>query len=141
MKNIITAGILILSVLLASCGSNRRSIAIEEGWELLGEQKVNFVKDKDVIEVRSTNKFTAIRFKVEEHEIRLNELTVQFQNGDKLSPAVDAIIAPDQSSRVIELGAEGRYITKIEFKYRTTGNVLSGRANVLVFGKRYREPY
>jgi hypothetical protein len=141
MKNIITAGILILSVCLASCGSNRRSIAIEEGWELLGEQKVNFVKDKDVIEVRSTNKFTAIQFKVEEHEIRLNELTVYFQNGDKLSPAVDAIIAPDQSSRVIEVGAEGRYITKIEFKYRTTGNVFSGRANVLVFGKRYREPY
>jgi hypothetical protein len=141
MKNIMIAGILILSAILISCGANRRSIAIEEGWELLAEQKVNFVKDKDVIEVKSTNKFTAIQFKVEEHEIRLNELTVQFQNGDKLSPAVDAIIAPDQSSRIIELGAEGRYITKIEFKYRTTGNVLSGRANVLVLGKRYKDSY
>jgi len=141
MKNIMIIGILIVSAFLISCGSSRRSIAIEDGWELLGEQKVNFVRDKDVIEVRSMNKFTAIQFKVEEHEIRLNELSIQFQNGDKLSPAVDAIIAPDQTSKIIELGAEGKNISKIEFRYRTTGNVLSGRANVLILGKRYRETY
>jgi hypothetical protein len=138
MKKLIAIGTIVCCALIVtSCGANRRSIAIEEGWELLGEQKVNFVKDKDVIEVHSNNKFTALQFKVEEHEIRLNELTVQFQNGDKLSPSVDAVIAPDQSSRVIELSPDGRYITRIEFKYRTTGNVFSGRANVLVFGKRY----
>jgi hypothetical protein len=138
MKKLIAIGTIVCCALIVtSCGANRRSIAIEEGWELLGEQKVNFVKDKDVIEVHSNNRFTALQFKVEEHEIRLNELTVQFQNGDKLSPSVDAVIAPDQSSRVIELSPDGRYITRIEFKYRTTGNVFSGRANVLVFGKRY----
>jgi hypothetical protein len=138
MKKLIAIGTFVCcALIITSCGANRRSIAIEEGWELLGEQKVNFVKDKDVIEVHSNNKFTALQFKVEEHEIRLNELTVQFQNGDKLSPSVDAVIAPDQSSRVIELSPDGRYITSIEFKYRTTGNVFSGRANVLVFGKRY----
>jgi hypothetical protein len=138
MKKLIAIGTFVCcALIITSCGANRRSIAIEEGWELLGEQKVNFVKDKDVIEVHSNNKFTALQFKVEEHEIRLNELTVQFQNGDKLSPSVDAVIAPDQSSRVIELSPDGRYITRIEFKYRTTGNVFSGRANVLVFGKRY----
>lgn len=141
MKNIIIAGILVLSAILISCGSSRRSIAIEEGWELLGEQKVNFVSDKDVIEVKSSNKFTEIKFRVEEHEIRLNDLVIQFQNGDRLTPAVDAVIAPDQTSRSIELGADGRYISKIEFKYRTTGNLLKGRANVLILGKRYAAPY
>lgn len=140
MKNIIIAGIfLFCAALIISCSSGRRSIAIEEGWELLGERKVNFVRDKDVIDVHSNNKFTALQFKVEEKEIRLSELTVQFQNGDKLSPSVDAVIVPDQSSRIIEIATEGRYITRIEFKYRSTGNVFSGRANVLVFGRRYKE--
>jgi hypothetical protein len=139
MKKLIIAGIVIIvSAFAISCGVNRRSLAIEEGWELLGEQKVNFVRDKDVIEVRSNNKFTALQFKVEDHEIRLNELTVVFQGGDKLSPAVDAVIAPDQSSRIIDIAADGKYITRIEFKYRTTGNIFSGRANVLVFGKKYQ---
>jgi hypothetical protein len=126
-----------LILIMVSCGPTRRSIAIEEGWDLLGEVKADFVRDKDAIEVHSSNKFTDIRFKVEKHEIRLNNLTVYYQNGDKLSPALDDIIPADQYSRDIQLAPDGKYINKIEFKFRTTGNVLKGRANVLVFGKRY----
>src|SRR3954468_23612625 len=105
MKKIFTRKYLLIAFMLfsssgfLSCNSSRRSIAIEEGWELLGEQKVNFVRDKDVIDVHSNNKYTALQFKVEEHEIRLNDLTIELQGGDKLSPAIDAIISPDQSSR------------------------------------------
>jgi hypothetical protein len=128
-------------LLVASCGSSRRSVGIEEGWELLSERKVNFIKDKDEIEVKSRNQFTAIRFQVEEREIHLNGLKIIFQNGDKLEPALDEVISAGQRSRVIELGAEGRDIDKIEFKYRTTGNILKGRGNVLVLGKRYYPGY
>ena len=125
-------------LLLISCSSSRRTLSVEEGWELIGETKVNFVRDKDEITVTSPNQFTAIRFKVEDRDIKLNELKVYFQNGDKLEPAVDELITADQYSRDIELSADGRYLNKIEFRYRTTGNVLKGRANVLVFGKKYK---
>ncbi len=143
MKNIFsTKGLLIFSLLFlvfaaVSCYSNRRSLAIEDGWDLLGEQKVNFVRDKDEIDVRSRGVYTDIRFKVEDREVRINDLKIYFQNGDKLEPSIDFVIAADQESRIIELSKDGRNIDKIEFKYRTTGNILQGRANVLVFGKRY----
>ncbi len=143
MKNIFIAkGLLVFSLLFlvfaaVSCYSNRRSLAIEDGWDLLGEQKVNFVRDKDEIDVRSRGVYTDIRFKVEDREVRINDLKIYFQNGDKLEPSIDFVIAADQESRVIELSKDGRNIDKIEFKYRTTGNILQGRANVLVFGKRY----
>ena len=107
---------------------------------MLSERKVNFVRDKDEVDVESRNQFTALRFKVEDRDVRLNDLKVTFDNGDKLEPALDEIIPADQSSRVIELARDGRRIDKIEFKYRTTGNVLKGRANVLVIGKKYN-PY
>ena len=129
--------ILFLMVIISSCAPTRRSIAIEEGWDLLGEQKVDFIKENDVIEVHSSYKFTAIRFKVEKHEVRLNELKIYYQNGDKLQPSLDDIIAADQYSKEIELTQDGKFVNKIEFKYRTTGNILKGRANMLVFGKRY----
>ena len=129
--------ILFLMVIISSCAPTRRSIAIEEGWDLLGEQKVDFIKDNDVIEVHSSYKFTAIRFKVEKHEVRLNGLKIYYQNGDKLQPSLDDIIAADQYSKEIELTQDGKFVNKIEFKYRTTGNILKGRANMLVFGKRY----
>lgn len=138
----IVLGLYCLVVLaISACGTSRRSIGIEEGWELLGEEKVNFVRDKDAIDVNSRNQFTAIRFKVEERDIRLNNLKITYQNGDQLTPSLDEEITAGQSSRIIELAAEGKYIDKIEFSYRTTGNVLKGRGQVLVLGRRYNPGY
>ena len=131
---------IILTLITASCSNTRRSIGIEEGWELLGESKVNFIKDQDQIDVNNSNRFTAIRFKVEKRNIRLKELHIVYQNGDKLAPLVSENIVADQYSRDIELSLEGKSIRSINFNYRTTGNILKGRANVLVFGKRYIQP-
>ena len=136
IKKILPA-IIFLMIINASCAPARRSIAVEEGWDLLGEKKVDFIKSTDVIEVHSSYKFTAIRFKVEKHEVRLSELKISYQNGDKLEPALDDILPADQYSREIELAQDGKFVYKIEFKYRTTGNIFKGRANLLVFGKRY----
>ena len=128
-------------VLLASCHSSRRTVGIEEGWEIIGEQKVNFVKDKDKIVVNNRTLYTAIRFKVERKDIRISDLKIYFQNGDKLEPNIDEDIQAGQLSRVIELGREGRYIDYIEFKYRTLGSLLKGRANVLIVGRKYYRDY
>lgn len=132
-------GIIVLTM-ISACGSSRRSVAIEEGWELLGESKVNFVRDKDAIKVYSSNSFTAIRFRVEDRDVVIHDLSIFFTNGDKLEPNIDEVVVADQYSRVIELAREGRNIDRIEFRYRTTGNVLKGRANVLILGQRY-DPY
>jgi hypothetical protein len=126
---------------LVSCFSSRRSLGIEEGWELLGERKVNFVRDKDEISVNSRNQFIAIRFKVEDKDVRINDLKIYFQNGDKLEPMLDDIISANQYSKIIELAREGRIIDKIAFKYRSTGNLLSGRANVVILGQKYNPGY
>ena len=134
--------ILLITVIIAtiSCRS-RRSIGIEEGWELLGEMKVNFVRDKDVIDIDSRYQFTAIKFKVEEKDVRINDLVVFFDNGDKLTPALDAVIPAGGVSREIELARDGRIVDRIEFTYRSTGNILQGRANVIILGKRYYPGY
>ena len=137
MMKKIPYAIIFLMIINASCGPSRRSISVEEGWDLLGEKKVEFIKSTDVIEVHSSYKFTAIRFKIEKHEVRLYALKITYQNGDKLEPALDDILPADQYSREIELSQDGKFVNKIEFKYRTTGNIFKGRANLLVFGKRY----
>ena len=131
----------ILATFTFSCGSTRNSIAVEEGWELLGETKAGFVRETDVINVNSSNEFTALRFKVEGHEIKLSDLSVYFESGDKLSPAIDELVPAGHESRIIDLALEGRKIIKIEFRYRTNGSVFKGKANVLVFGKRYHIGY
>jgi hypothetical protein len=125
---------------VSGCGSSRKTIVVEDGWELLGQQKVNFVRDKDELDVSTEGRYTAIKFMVEEHSVHINDLKVYFSNGDKLDPSMDDELPADQYSRIIELGREGRVIDKLGFKYRSTGNILKGRANVLVFGRKY-DPY
>ena len=127
-------------LVMGSCHSSK-TVAIEEGWELLADKKVNFVRDKDDIPVKSRNEFTSLRFRVEERDIHINGLTIYFANGDKLEPNIDDVIKAGESSRLIELGREGRSIDHIEFKYRTTGNVLKGRARVLVLGEKRHRGY
>ena len=141
-KNYSVIFLLFMSVsMFSSCFTTRRSIPIEEGWELLGENKVNFVRDTDELSVNSRNQFTDIRFRVEGREVRINDLKIYFQNGDKLEPAIDLMIQADRESRNIELAKDGCIIDRIEFRYRTTGNILKGRANVLVYGKKYTPGY
>jgi hypothetical protein len=132
--------LVLIAVTSFSCAT-RRSVGLEEGWELLSERKVNFIRDKDEIEVRSRNMFTAIRFKVEDKDIRLNDLVILFQNGDKLSPAIDEVIRAGETSKIIEIARDGRYINKITFRYRSMGSILQGRANLIVMGQRYYPGY
>ena len=120
-----------------SCNSSRRTIAIEEGWEMLGDMKVDFARDKDALQINSSTRYTAIKFKVEKREIKIRDLKIVFANMDKLEPSIEETIPADQYSKEINLGYEGKEIRSIEFKYRTTGSIFKGRGNVLVFGKRY----
>ncbi len=132
---------LLMFSFLFSCNSSRRSIGIEEGWELLSERKVNFVKDKDEITINNRTPYTAVRFKVEDRDVHINDLKIYFDNGDKLEPNMDEAIPANEFSRVIDLGREGRYLDHIEFKYRSTGNILKGRANVILLAKKYYRDY
>ena len=133
-------GFLAVMFVLGSCHS-RRTVGIEEGWDLLSDRKVNFIHDKDEIAVNSRMEYTALRFKVERRDIHLSDLKIYFQNGDKLEPNLDDDIKAGEYSRIIELGREGRYIDRIEFNYRTVGNVLKGRADVLVLARKYYRGY
>jgi len=136
-KKVLFATVLaVISVGLFSCSSTR-TISVEEGWEILGESKVNFVRDKDEIDVRSTNDYTALRFMVETKDIRVNYLRVVFVNGDVLEPLIDDIIGAGQQSKIIELTREGKKIDRVEFKYRSTGSILKGRAKVILIGRRF----
>jgi len=139
-KYIIPVAFIFLLIFNLSCSSSRRTMAIEEGWELLGELKVDFARDKDQLDINSSSKYSAIRFKVENREVKIRDLKIVFSNLDKLEPAIDEVISADQYSKVIDLGVDGKEVRSIEFKYRSTGNFLKGRAHVLIFGKRYVRP-
>lgn len=108
----------------------------QDDWIFLGERKVSFVRDKDVFTLHTNDRLSAVRMKVEGRDISISEVKVYFQNGDKMEPAIDGIVRAGENSRVIDLPENGRHITKIEFKYRTVGSVLKGKADIQLYGRK-----
>jgi len=132
-----TAILFLLIGIITSCSSTKKNIVTPQGWVILGETKANFVREKDVIKVYSLDRFTDIRFRVENRALKISGMTIYFENGDKLSPKIEDVLQPDQYSRVINLADNGKKIDRIEFKYRTTGSVLKGRSKITIIGKQY----
>jgi len=129
----------IISASLFSCTSTKRSTVTPAGWLILGETKANFVREKEVIRIYSPDKYTDIQFRVEGQPVKITDMSIYFDNGDRLTPRIDDAIQPGQYSNVINLADNGKKLDRVEFRYRTVGNVTKGRARIILMGKAYVE--
>jgi hypothetical protein len=104
-------------------------------WNLIGEKKVSFLVDRDVIQVKGNDNYRQIKLKVKDGPVHILDMDVHFENGDKFDVAIKQKFANGGESRVIDLPGGSRNIKKIEFWYETRG-FAKGRGRVQVWGKR-----
>ena len=104
-------------------------------WNLIGERRVSFAIDRDVIHATGNDNYRQIKVKVKDGPVHILDMDVHFDNGDKFDVAIKQRIAKDGESRVIDLPGGSRSIKKIEFWYETKG-FRKGRGRVQVWGKR-----
>lgn len=104
-------------------------------WNLLGERRVSFAVDRDVIHVTGNDNYSQVKLKIKDGPVHILDMDVHFENGDKMDVAIKQRIGKDGESRVIDLPGGSRKIKKIEFWYERKG-IIKGRARVQVWGKR-----
>ena len=104
-------------------------------WNLIGEKKVSFLVDRDVIHVTGNDNYRQIKLKIKDGTVHILDMDVHFENGDKFDVAIKQKFANGGESRVIDLPGGSRNIKKIEFWYETRG-FAKGRGRVQVWGKR-----
>ena len=103
------------------------------GWTLLGEQTVNGRTDRDTFVVNKRARFDKLTLVVENSELDMLDMDVEFANGDHWSPKLAHHFREGQRSRAIDLPGDDRHIAKITFVYRNTPG--GGAARVAVYGK------
>jgi hypothetical protein len=108
--------------------------ASPNAWEVLGSRSVRYGTDHDVIAVSSDKWYKGIYFKVTDAPIKINDMKVYFDNGDKFDVSIRGMIRENGHSRTIELPGGQRKITKVEFSYETMGS-NRGTANLTLWGK------
>ena len=106
-----------------------------QSWQFIGDRKVNFLIDRDVIHVTGNDNYRQIKLKVTNGPVHILDMDIYFENGDKFDVAIRSRIPQGGESRVIDLPGGSRSIKKIEFWYETKG-FKKGRARVAVWGRR-----
>jgi len=104
-------------------------------WNLIGEKRVSFAIDRDVIHVTGNDNYRQIKLKVKDGPVHILDMDVYFENGDKFDVSIKQRIGKDGESRLIDLPGGSRSIKKIEFWYETKG-LVKGRGRVQVWGKK-----
>lgn len=130
MKRMLVLTVAALALVLCSQAS-----AAPKGAILLGERKVDFKADRDVIPVgKYEGFFKSIYFEVEKNDVELFNMVVVYGNGERQKIETRLIFNEKARSRIIRLEGGERRIRSIEFYYKTVGTWLEGRARILVYG-------
>ncbi|HEU5059799.1 MAG TPA: hypothetical protein VFU21_24880 [Kofleriaceae bacterium] len=94
------------------------------GWVKLGSRVVQGKTDRDIIPVgKVAGNFNRLMVVVEGSELEMNDMNVEFGNGQKWSPKVRHFFRERSATRAIDLPGAQRFIKKIEFIY---GNLPGG---------------
>lgn len=106
------------------------------GWEKIGERRVNFLTEKDVINCSHKGKFRALKFKVLDAPVEFKSVNVEYLTGERQQIPIKQIIRKGGETRTIDLRGKRRIIKRIEFIYRSVKgwNNKNGRALIQIYG-------
>jgi hypothetical protein len=128
--------IIMLFALVTNVYAQKPAVSLDEkaGWHKISETTVGFKTEKDEIVVMGADKFKALKFKVTEGAIDLQDLEVHYSEGDKEDIQVRTPILEGGESRVIDLKGYARDLKKVVFVYRTIKDASKDRAHVELYG-------
>lgn len=118
------------------------ALARDPDWQLLGEQTVGFLVDRDIINVNQSDDwhrnraFKALHFQVERNDVHFETIRLIYVNGYAETINVDRLVRAGEEVP-IDLRGERSFISRIEMSYRSRPN-FRGQAVVRVMAEPAR---
>ncbi|HWM85574.1 MAG TPA: hypothetical protein VNO33_07045 [Kofleriaceae bacterium] len=104
------------------------------GWTLMGEQWVRGDKQKDFVRVGARKgPFTRLMVVVEEGEVNLDDIIIEYDNGRKHSPQLHHSFRDGSRTRPVDLRGDARAIRRVELRYSNMPK--NQRAKVQIWGR------
>ena len=110
--------------------------ATAQRFEKLGERKVKFKSDKDVISGRWDGWYEALKIKVRGGSLNMEKMVVHFRNGQTEEIPLKNNFTDGGESRVIDLPGARRLIEKVVFWYEATSSD-GNKPTVELWGRHY----
>ncbi len=127
---------LFLAVIFCISTSFKASTGASDNWVFLGDKKVGFGVDHDVIVFSNwKDDVRQVKLKVTDGPLRMYKMKIYFDNGNFQDVELRNRFTQGSESRIIDLDGGLRHLSKIEFWYETKG-FRKGRSRVAVWGKK-----
>ena len=88
-------------------------------WQELGCKNVGFLIDQDVIPIRSSDSYTAVRLRSTGYDIEMKEISIRYGNGQRDNYQIRAVIPSGGRTSAIKLRGGSRRLAQIDMLYRT----------------------
>ncbi|MEP6699833.1 MAG: hypothetical protein ABJA85_00890 [Bacteroidota bacterium] len=125
----------LMAVSLFSFTAVKKNNTSSSGWYMLGDRKVGFGVDHDVIYFGNwRDDVRQIKLKVTDGPLKMYTMKIYFDNGSVQNVELRNHFNQGSESRVIDMDGGLRHLSKIEFWYETKG-FLKGKARVAVWGR------
>jgi len=134
MKKIAFFVVMAMAIALGSAKAQSVVVSDKTGWHKIGSRTIDFKNEKDEISVIGADKFSSIKFKVNDAPVNLQDVEVYFESGEKQDIAVNSPIGPTIESKAFNLKGGEQSIKKIVFDYNTLPNVENEKAEIEVWG-------
>ncbi len=127
-------------LILTAFAATRPAEAREAKWILLGEHRVGFDAERNVIRLnRDEGWFRSLRLDAERTDVYINTITLVYQNGYREEIPVNRTLRAGERNSAIELAAERSFIREIVLSHRSRPNYRGEPAIVQVYADQSRE--
>ncbi len=127
------------AILVAALAFVQSAEARESRWVLLGEHRVGFQTDSDVIRLnRDEGWFRSLRLDAERSDVYVFKVTLVYLNGFREEISINRMLRAGERSPAIDLGNERSFIREIVLTYRSRPNYQGEPALVQVYADQSR---
>jgi hypothetical protein len=135
MKRFLILALVCLAAAPAFAQSDSEIRTLIGKGELIGELKVSFTADFDVLPVRlKEGALRRLVFLAEGNDVEVERIVVTYGDGRKDEIPLRHRFAEGTRSRAVDLEGGRRLIRSITFYYRTAGRLKDGRAVLKIYG-------
>lgn len=111
-------------------------VSDKTGWHKIGSTTVDFQKEQDEISVIGADKFAALKLKVSDASVEINDVTIFYEDKTTQRAEIRRPMMAGDESRVIKVDGGEKDIEKISFIYKTVANSRNEKATVELWGMK-----
>jgi hypothetical protein len=104
------------------------------GWNKIGDAKVDFSTDKDKFILLGKDQFKALKIKVKDAPVHIENMQVQFEGGVTEDISLASEFKTGGESREIDLKNKDKEIKNVTFVYRTVNGSGTKKSEVELWG-------